>query len=103
MMVLYSPLMGTGERPCKQVPTSRSSLRAWTKRLETRKEPLLGLGRAPWHQIVLPDRIGQAGVAAEQALGLGLGKAGKFGCLKIGGGRPKRMWMAASNRLSTAL
>src|SRR6516225_11494002 len=85
MLVLYSPLIGTGERPCKQVLWPRSSLRARTKRLEMRQEPLLGLGRAPGHQVVLPDRIGQAGVAAEQALGLGLGEACKFGCLKIGG------------------
>src|SRR5690242_10100301 len=55
------------------------------QRLEPRQEPLLRFGSAPGGQIVLPDGIGQAGVAAEQAPRLALGKAGQRGGFEKGG------------------
>ena len=101
---------------------ARSDLRGYDDEygLEPRQEPLLGLGRAPGRQIILPGRQGQAGIAAEQAFRLGFRKARKFGRLEIGrapvggldlrvrrrpstAGSPKRIWIAESSRFSTAL
>ena len=45
------------------------------QRLEARQEPLLGLGRGPWRQVVLLGRGRQAGVAAEQAFRLGFAQS----------------------------
>ncbi|MGY3360984.1 hypothetical protein ACVWZK_007647 [Bradyrhizobium sp. GM0.4] len=45
---------------------------------------LLGPGSRPGGEIVAPDAVGQAGILAEQALGLALAEAGKRRCLQIG-------------------
>src|SRR6185437_2301514 len=46
------------------------------QRREPLQEPLLCLGRGPGRQIVCLHGSRQAGIAAEQPLGLGLGEAG---------------------------
>ena len=52
--------------------------------LEPRQESLLGLGRRPRREIILLNRPGQAGIAAEQAFRLGLRKTRKLGRLQVG-------------------
>src|SRR3954452_21795217 len=54
-------------------------------RLETRQEPLFGLGCGPWGEVVLFGCRREAGIAAEQTFCFCLSKAGEFRGLKICG------------------
>src|SRR3954467_10483155 len=68
-----------------------STLRRRGHRFEPRQETLLGLGGAPGREIVPSRRLGQAGIAPEQALGLGFREAGELGRLEKGGSTVGRL------------
>src|SRR5260370_36277044 len=57
-----------------------------SQRLEPRQEPLLGLGRAPGRQVILPGRRGQTGITPEETLCFGLRKTCKLCRLQISRG-----------------
>src|SRR5664279_2632899 len=81
-------------RPARRVTKAGSSLQVQASRfkprhscvqcLEPGQEPLLGLVRGPWREVIRPGCRGQTGVAAEQAFRFALRKARKLGRLEIG-------------------